>query len=184
MPEPHFPQLHRAILFAAKRHRDQDRDGEAPPPYITHPIDVVVKLRYVGRIVGEDLLCAGALHDVVEECGVDPGKIGRRFGPRVETLVRQVTREEPSEEQARGMDRDALWTLRSEMLLAEIAQRMEPDAWRIKLADRLSNLQEALSSRTGEKRDRYVRQTRRILEIIPRETNPGLWDAVAALAAE
>lgn len=77
------------------------------------------------------------------------------------------------------MSKAEIWALRSDMLLAEIAQ-MSPDAQQIKLADRLSNLREGFRTKAGEKLARYIRQSRQILEIIPREVNPGLWDAIEA----
>jgi (p)ppGpp synthase/HD superfamily hydrolase len=175
-----YPKLHKALLFAAEKHYGQDRDGEDPPPYITHPVDVVVCLRYMGGVTDEDVLCAGALHDLVEEAGVRPQTILRRFGIRVGQLVLEMTRDEPPASEVKNLDKDEVWAIRNRMLLDGIRQ-MSPDAWTIKLADRLSNLREALVTRTGKKRERYLSQSRAILEIIPRHANPDLWDALDAL---
>jgi hypothetical protein len=63
------------------------------------------------------------------------------------------------------------------MLLEEIG-RMSPDAQCVKLADRLSNVREGRRTKLGDKLTRYLGQTYLILETIPREVNPGLWDAI------
>jgi (p)ppGpp synthase/HD superfamily hydrolase len=166
-----------AIDFATAKHRGQYRDGDVPLPYITHPLDVLTNLRYTGEVADPDLLVTAVLHDVVEECGVDPEEIETKFGPRVRKLVDELTREEPD---TTGMDPDARWELRSKLLLKEI-EEMSPDAQQVKLADRLSNLNEARRAKTGKKLQRYNRQTASILEIIPRTVNPGLWDALKVL---
>ncbi|MCX7799659.1 MAG: HD domain-containing protein [Fimbriimonadales bacterium] len=179
MSEP-LGVLHRAAKWAEKLHRGQERDGPAPLPYVTHPMDVACKLRYLGGVEDPVDLCAALLHDVTEECGVGLAKVGKKFGEEVASLVRELTRTEPDEERRAGLSPEELWELRSSLLLDDI-RRMSPRAQRIKLADRLSNLECALATRSGEKRERYVRQSYLILEAIPRETCPPLWDAVRRL---
>lgn len=176
-----FPLLHEAIEFATKKHKGQDREGSQAIPYITHPVDVVVKLRYVGGVVDEEILCAGALHDVIEECGVKPQRLEEKFGKRVRTLVEQLTREELTPKERKKMSEEEIWEERTRRMIHEIKEIMGAEAKTIKLADRLSNLTEALITRIGIKRDRYVAQTHLILEAIPRETNEALWDATDSL---
>ncbi|MEQ1934336.1 MAG: HD domain-containing protein, partial [Fimbriimonadaceae bacterium] len=91
-------KLAKAIKFARKAHKGQWRDGEPALPYITHPVEVVNRLAYIGEVQDEDLLCAAALHDVVEETDVTVAQIEARFGPEVARIVSEVTREEPDEE--------------------------------------------------------------------------------------
>jgi (p)ppGpp synthase/HD superfamily hydrolase len=172
-----LPDLDAAIEFAAKAHKGQVRDGQNPLPYITHPIDVLINLRYVGGVVDPDMLCAAALHDVVEECDVPFEEIEKRFGKRVRELVQELTRREPTAEETAGMDKDQIWELRANMLLAEI-EKMSPEAQTVKLADRFSNITEAKRVKWGKKLERYSKQTTKILKIVPRKVNPGLWDAV------
>lgn len=162
-------------------HQGTFRDGEDPLPYITHPLDVVNKLRYIGGVTDETVLMAAALHDVVEESTVTLQEIEEAFGDDVAQLVRQVTRREPSEAEIEGLDKDAVWKLRSEILLEEIRTQMSPRAWLIKMADRVSNLEGAKVTKKGKKLERYLDQSRAILKIIPKETNPGLWQAIQAL---
>lgn len=177
------PNLTECISFAANEHAGQFRDGENPLPYITHPIDVLTNLRYIGKVVEPELLCTAVLHDVIEECGVQPNVIEEMFGQRVRELVLELTRVEPSPESIAGMDKDSIWELRSQLLLDEIAG-MSAEAQSVKLADRLSNLTEARRTKEKKKLTRYNRQTGKILKIIPREANPGLWDAVKRLHEE
>ena len=166
--------LQDAVLWAAELHFGQIRDGEPPVPYIAHPLEVMSLLRYTGGVTDTDMLAGAVLHDVVEDCNVKVREVEERFGPRVALFVREMTRREPTAAQIAGMDRDAIWELRSGMLLDEI-RKMPPEVWPLKLADRLSNLREAKHVKRGKKLARYLRQTRTILEIIPASANMNLW---------
>lgn len=61
---------------------------------------------------------------------------------------------------------------------------MSREARIIKLADRLCNIRQSLLTREGAKLERYIRQTRQILEAIPRETCPTLWDKIERSIAD
>ena len=171
-------KLQDAVLWAAELHAGQWREGEGSLPYITHPIEVLTLLRFTGDVTDDDLLCVAALHDVIEETGMTLKDVKKRFGDRVASLLGEVTREEPTAERVSGMTKDEIWALRSGLLLAEIS-KMSPDAQKVKLADRLSNVCGAFQSKKGKKLRRYLEQTEEILKIIKREVNPGLWDAIA-----
>lgn len=145
-------------------------------PYIAHPLEVMSLLRYVGGVRDEALLAAAALHDVVESGATTLEEIEARLGPEIAFHVGQMTRREPTEQEVAGLDKDAIWSLRSELLLEDI-RKMSRETWPLKLADRLSNLREARHAKKGKKLARYRKQTRRILEIIPESANPGLWRA-------
>lgn len=170
-------KLDKALLLAAKLHAGQEREGDAPLPYLTHPVEVLVNLRYLGGETDEDLLCAALLHDVVEESDADLEEIARETNRRTMGLVKELTRQEPTAEEKRGLDKEAVWRLRSGMLLKEIG-KLSPEAQKVKLADRLSNLREGKRTKSGPKWDRYAGQTEEILRIVPRERSPGLWDAI------
>ena len=172
-----YPNLHKAIRLAAKLHKYQDRDGQDPLPYISHPFEVMSNLRFIGGVTDEDMLCAAMLHDTIEECGVDPRVIEEECGKRVRSLVEGLTRQEPPQEVASSLSKDELWALRNRMLLTEIAN-MGPDEMTVKLGDRLSNLRQALVTRSGEKLRRYVLQSEEILKIIPESVNPPLWRTI------
>lgn len=174
-----YESLDRAILFAAQRHRGQRRDGEHPLPYLTHPIEALGNLRYVGQVTDPKMLVVAVLHDVLEESETTADEVEAHFGPEVRQLVVELTRREPTRSETAGMDKTEIRALRSAILLAEIAE-MSPEAQTIKLADRLANLREAKRTRSLAKLERYYVQTREILKIIPKTVNPHLWREIQA----
>lgn len=88
-----------ALDFAASKHWGQkDKSGQ---PYILHPIRVSLILqkefttypeKLPAGITLEDLMVAGLLHDVVEDCGVTLDQIEEKFGKTVRDIVDGVTR--------------------------------------------------------------------------------------------
>lgn len=158
-------------------HAGQYREGELALPYIAHPMEVLIALRQVGGVTEEEMLCAAILHDVLEETSTAPDVLGTQFGFRVQAMVVELTRYEPSISETYGLDKDGVWQLRSETLLAEI-EKMTPNAMTVKLADRLSNLKESKRFKKGQKLERYFDQTQKILRIVPESLNPGLWRAI------
>lgn len=92
---PVYTERLRAALFLAERaHWGQMRKGREVP-YVLHPVCVASLLLAAGA--DEDLVCAGYLHDVVEDSEVTLAEIEEQFGPRVAHLVDAVTerKEEP-----------------------------------------------------------------------------------------
>ena len=170
-------KLHLAAQYALEKHQGQDRDGEIPIPYICHPMEVLAKLRYIGKVTDDDLLTAAMLHDTIEETDATFEEIHEKFGPMVAEYVRQVTREEPSAEDIEHLTKDEIYELRTAIFLEEI-RHMSKEAQMIKLADRASNLAEAEVSKQPAKLERYKKQTKLILKIIDRSVNPPLWDLV------
>jgi GTP diphosphokinase / guanosine-3',5'-bis(diphosphate) 3'-diphosphatase len=175
--------LMRAVRWAAELHEGQWRDGEPAIPYLCHPLDVLSRLRYEGRVSDPDVLVTAVLHDVLEETAATAADVEARFGPRVASLVVELTRDEPDAETATALGEEGLRALRTRLLLEEVG-RMGPEARSVKLADRMSNLHEARYVRSKSKLARYAAQTHSILAIVPRETNKWLWDGVKRLADE
>lgn len=173
-----LPLVHRALKRAVKAHKKQDRDGECPLPYATHPVDVLNLIRYDGGVTDEELLAAALLHDVLEETDLDYDDLAAEFGTRVARVVKELTREEPDHA---GLSPEEIWQVRTQTMLDEI-DRMSDEAKVIKLADRASNLRAALLTRTGEDLNNYVRQSHLILDHIDRGVCPVLWDRVKDLA--
>lgn len=58
-------------------------------PYHVHPCAVAKKLMSIGAAA--EVVAAGYLHDVIEECGKTAEQIETLFGPRVRQLVVMVT---------------------------------------------------------------------------------------------
>lgn len=166
-----------AIEFAVAAHGGDARDGEAPLPYVTHPIEVMSLLRYVGGVTDEGLLVVACLHDVLEESSVSSDTIREAFGERIADGVIALTRREPGETETTGLSEEQIWELRSSILLSEISM-MPKEIQAIKLADRLANIRQAKVTRKPKKLARYKRQTEEILRLIPKSVNPSLWTAV------
>lgn len=166
-----------AVEMAFKAHEGAMLEGEAPVPYIAHPIEVLMNLRYVGEVIDPDMLCAAALHDTVEAEGVTLDQIERELGGNVRALVAELTRKEPDPQQIANMSKDEVWQMRADMLVEEIS-KMSDAAQQIKLADRLANVRAAHRLKTGKKLRRYLAQTKQILQVIPRNRNRALWDAI------
>jgi len=169
--------LDQALQFAAQRHAGTLRDGPDPLPYLTHVVEVVNNLRFVGDVSDPILLTAAALHDLLEQEAATESEIKKHFGAAVLALVQELTRTEPGPEETAGLTKDEIWHLRAQLLKADVAE-MSPAAQTIKLADRLANLQEAGRVKTSKKLRRYVNATREILDVIPKERNPALWKAI------
>lgn len=74
----------RAIEFAAKLHRDQNRKGSSTP-YITHPYAAGMILARAGY--SEELIAAAILHDTTEDTNVTLEDIRTEFGGRVADIV-------------------------------------------------------------------------------------------------
>ncbi|MDP4509193.1 HD domain-containing protein [Nonomuraea turcica] len=76
--------VQRAHLVAAYWHRDQwRRSGD---PYITHSIAVAAILAELG--MDHELICAGLLHDVLDDTGCTEQELVAEFGEPVVELVR------------------------------------------------------------------------------------------------
>lgn len=177
---PEFKKLQRALVYAVTQHAGVYRDGEAAVPYACHPVEVMLTLRFEAGVTDENTLAAALLHDTVEDTPSTIEEISNIFGAEVAEIVAHVTRVEPEDSEIKGLNKDEVWMLRTKMLLDEIAE-MPREALLIKLSDRLSNIKESEKTRSGYKLERYRRQTVWILQTIPRETQPKLWDAIAAV---
>ena len=83
----------RVSEFATKKHIRQVRDVSTIP-YITHPRQVAEILSLVAPM-DENLLCAGWLHDTIEDCGVTWKELSETFNKDIADLVLEVTKEKP-----------------------------------------------------------------------------------------
>lgn len=124
--------LEEAIIFATKAHEGQTRKF-SPIPYIVHPIEVASII----ATMTDDLnvSAAGALHDTVEDCGVDPLEIRKRFGARVFQLVLSET-----EDKHPGKSEEETWQQRKEESLMVLENTTDLDVKRLWLGDKLSNI--------------------------------------------
>jgi guanosine-3',5'-bis(diphosphate) 3'-pyrophosphohydrolase len=117
--------LRAALRFAEREHRGQFRKG-GDSPYVLHPIAVAMLLAASGA--DEDLICAGLLHDVVEDAGVDLEDIAASFGDGVAELVKAVTE-----------DKTRSWQQRKEVTIEHLAAASQ-DVLALKGADVCVNI--------------------------------------------
>jgi guanosine-3',5'-bis(diphosphate) 3'-pyrophosphohydrolase len=127
-----LPMLVRALGFAADKHRAQRRLDVHETPYINHPITVLSILCEEGGVVDENVLCAGVLHDTIEDTDTTPDELSRLFGPRVRDIVLAVS----DDKQLPKAERKRL-----QIVHASAAPR---EAKLVKLADKIANLRDLL----------------------------------------
>ncbi len=120
--------------FAAVQHKDQRRKGSDADPYINHPLSVARLLVEVGGIQDIEILAAAMLHDTVEDTETTEAEITELFGKTIASIVMEVTDDKELEKQER------------KRLQIEHAPHLSPGAKLVKLADKISNIQDVVSN--------------------------------------
>jgi GTP diphosphokinase / guanosine-3',5'-bis(diphosphate) 3'-diphosphatase len=148
-----------AIAFAAEAHGHQTRkDGRTP--YIVHPVAVLRRLSSELGVEDADVLCAGVLHDVIEDSSVTREELARRFGERVAGWVQELS--VPAELHGPSV----LDEKKTERLVQDMGH-MSWEAVLVKLCDRWDNLRDMANAPWGvEKRKNYRAQTLEILRAV------------------
>jgi guanosine-3',5'-bis(diphosphate) 3'-pyrophosphohydrolase len=119
-----------ALDFAARKHRDQRRKDPEASPYINHPI-ALANILWVGAGIQDPVvICAALLHDTVEDTETTEAELAERFGPKVASVVMEVT------------DDTSLPRPRRKALQVEHAPRLSREAKLVKLADKISNVRD------------------------------------------
>jgi GTP pyrophosphokinase len=148
-PKADLKPIEQAYAIAEKHHRGQRR--KSGDPYITHPLAVTTILAELGMDV--PTLCAGLLHDTVEDTDYTLDMLRADFGDTIALLVDGVTK----------LDKVKL----GEATQAETVRKMVVAMARdirvlvIKLADRLHNMR----TMRYMKRESQERKSRETLEI-------------------
>ncbi|RTI61112.1 GTP pyrophosphokinase, partial [Thermus scotoductus] len=151
LPAGEREKVREAYLFAEEAHRGQlRRSGE---PYITHPVavaEILASLR-----MDADTVMAGLLHDTLEDCGVAPEELERRFGLAVRKLVEGETKVSKLYKLANleGEEKRA-----EDLRQMFIAMAEDVRIIIVKLADRLHNLR-TLEHMPPEKQRRIAKET-------------------------
>jgi (p)ppGpp synthase/HD superfamily hydrolase len=129
------PLLKSAFDWAAVWHKDQKRKYPGVSvPYMSHVAGVAAVLSRHG--FSEIVVAAGALHDVMEDCGVDHATLVAKFGQEVADLVRHVSEE----------DKTKSWEDRKRLYLEHFS--VKPwEAQAITLADKIDNFQSIIVCR-------------------------------------
>lgn len=143
-----------ALALARRAHQGQARKHGTP--YLEHPLRVALSLTEEPSDKDGGQIVTALLHDVLEDGAgkVSAEEIRDKFGERVLELIKVLTSptaEEIPDKAARNRCK------------AEKVSRGPPEAWRIKLADRIDNLRDALLLEDQGGRafaERYCQETR------------------------
>ena len=182
-PDAEVELLERCYRFAQKAHKGQQRkSGE---PYFTHCLktaEILAELR-----LDTHTICAGLMHDVLEDTGITREEMQVRFGANIANLVEGVTKigqykpsvaaqapETTSTVEHRVHRKRQAETYRK--LLLATAEDMRVIL--IKLADRLHNM-ETLGFLSSEKCQRVAKETVDIYAPIAHRL--GLWRIMGRL---
>lgn len=118
--------VEKALSVALAAHEGQRRKA-SNDPYVIHPLHVALVLARWGQ--DEDVIVAGLLHDVVEDCeGWDLARLEAEFGRHIARTVAELTE-----------DKSKSWDERKRAGIDKVA-RMSPQAATAKAADKLHNL--------------------------------------------
>jgi len=140
--------IKRAYVFAAKAHDGQMR--RSGDPYVVHPLSVAQIITDLRLDVPS--VCAGLLHDCVEDTSVTVDELGKVFSPEVAFLVDGVTKLGKIP-----------WTTREERQAENfrkmlLAMARDIRVILVKLADRLDNMR-TMDHMPPEKQERIARET-------------------------
>src|SRR3989304_1952539 len=132
--ENNLTLIFKAIHFAADKHRGQSRKDENNTPYINHSIALANLLTNQAGISDVNVIAAAILHDTVEDTDATVDDIEDLFGRTVRDIGIEVTDDKslPSPERKR--------------LQIEHAGKLSHEAKLVKLADKISNLQDIITS--------------------------------------
>jgi (p)ppGpp synthase/HD superfamily hydrolase len=148
--------LLRAVAFSAAKHRNQRRKGAEAFPYINHPVEVAEMLTSVAGIRELDTLVAAVLHDTIEDTGTSGEEIETLFGRKVRAIVEEVT------------DDKLLPKDQRKKLQAERAPGLSNPAKLIRIADKISNIQELTQSPPehwpAQRRREYLEWARKVVD--------------------
>lgn len=91
--------LKTAVEFARKKHYKQYRKSGGRPDYITHVFRVLERLHRIS--VDSVLLCAGMLHDTLEDTDTTDAELRSLFGDEIADLVLEVSDDKSLEKHVR-----------------------------------------------------------------------------------
>jgi (p)ppGpp synthase/HD superfamily hydrolase len=145
------PRFASAVEWAVELHGDQTRKGTGVT-YVAHLLEVAALVLHDGGTESEAI--AGLLHDAIEDAGVKPKQIRRRYGRKVSRIVKACTEtvdgKPPTKSKA---PRDAsTWRTRKQETIEHLAAPAVPTpVLRVKGADALANARSIVTGlrRTG-----------------------------------
>ena len=119
--------IHKGIEFAIRAHGQQKRKG-SDLLYIVHPFETALILSQAGA--SETLICAGLLHDTLEDTDVTYEQLRKEFGAEVADLVL-----------SRSEDKEKTWEERKSVTVNKI-QSLNYEQKLLLCADKLSNMRD------------------------------------------
>ncbi|WP_223699869.1 HD domain-containing protein [Sutcliffiella deserti] len=119
--------IDKAIVVATRAHQDQYRKG-TNIPYIVHPYSVGMILQK--EDCAEDIICAGILHDTVEDTDVTLERIQEEFNENIARIVEGCS--EPNKKET--------WEARKRQTIEHI-KRVDIEIGYVICADKIHNLQ-------------------------------------------
>ena len=168
-PDADFDLLRRSYEYSETCHHGQQRiSGDA---YFTHCFETAATL--IELKLDMDTICAGLLHDVLEDTSVTRDELADRFGGTIAQLVEGVTNISKYEFKGGVQQRQAENYLR---LLLATAKDIRVIL--IKLADRLHNMN-TLSFLPPPKQERIAKQTAEVYA--PLAHRLGIWQIKSRL---
>lgn len=130
----HISLILKALHFSAHKHQHQRRKNQEASPYINHLIAVADNLWKIGGVYDIPALVAGILHDTIEDTDTSPEELEAEFGAQIRSIVEEVTDDKSLPKQVR------------KQLQIEHAAEASLEARCVKLADKISNLQDLVES--------------------------------------
>lgn len=156
--------VEKAWEFAREKHKLQVRKDAAGSPYITHLKRVEEVLRDIAGVSDETILAAAILHDTIEDTDATFEELVELFGQKVADIVQEVTDDKNLPKKERK-DKQI-----------EKAPRLSLEACLIKLADKISNVEDVLFNPPPhwslERRKEYVRWASEVVNQLPHKPGP------------
>ena len=130
-------KIEKAIVRSAQLHRKQSRKASGAP-YIVHPFAVAFLLAHY--VEDEDVICAGLLHDVLEDVpSYGAEKMKEEFGENVYRIVKEVTEDRDPMNRWGFFSGQKNWKERKEGYL-ESLRNDSPEGMMIAAADKIHNI--------------------------------------------
>ena len=178
-------RLDDALRFAIDAHAGMRRKAD-DMPYVLHPLEVATIAATL--TTDEDVLCAAALHDVVEDTPHTLQEVADAFGPRVAAIV-------ASETELKRPDAVGSWLVRKQESLAALRASDDRGIHVLWLSDKLANLRSfvRLHEREGARMWQHFHQSdpqmhawyyREVLDATRALSGTSAWRECAQLVAQ
>ena len=145
-----------AIKFATAKHLEKEQNVPGTDlPYVVHLSNVAMEIIIASSNADNFNLGfavqVALLHDTIEDTSADFGELENKFGVEIAKAVFALTKnsELPKEQQMP----DSLTRIK----------KLQSEVWAIKLADRITNLQQPPSNWDNAKKIKYQKEARTIL---------------------